>query len=1101
MSVSTDYRREHVALGQRLLAGGALLLLLHAGAAPARADSWQLRAPVPGARAAHSAVWTGRELVVWGGGIDGSFLNTGARYLPAIDTWRTTSPYGAPSPRWFHASVWTGSEMIIWGGRPNFDVNGNFNDGARYNPSTDTWSPMSGYGAPIVRSQCAAVWTGEEMVVWGGATEGGVPLSDGAAYNPATDEWRPINSASGLASRMEPTAVWTGSEMIVFGGVDTTQPGWLSYGDGARYNPFTDSWTPLPAAGAPSSRTAHTAVWTGERMIVWGGRDVPSYSLLNDGAIYNPGSDTWTGFSPYNAPQARMLHAAVWTGTEMIVWGGQADAAGTLLNTGARYNPATGTWTALTQDNAPGQRMFWRPDLGIWTGRGMLVCAGSDYPASLDSTYLYTLADPPCPPVIREQPQSLTAIVGESVTLAVGAEDCAASLNRSVTQISTDPEPHEFVFETGARAGELEFVYRFFNMPDSLRVYYDGQRIFDRVLSGEGTVRVPFGPGNARSVRIVVNEESAAQPGSAWVYTVIYRPLPLHYQWRKDGATLAGETTATLHLSSAALADAGGYSVVVANDNSAVVSDVATLTVLPPRSTNCVPPGLVAWWRGDGDATDVTGAHDGTLLFGTAFSPGVAGRAFSFDLSRARVSIPDDDAFKLTDSLSFEGWINVASYAPGIIFIRGDNRPGLDPYHMAVDASGQFHWGIVTADNQYVGVMSPGILSTGVWTHVAAVLDGATGNLGLYVNGSRVNQTNTSLRPLRDLDPNSEPTLGIGNHGGTLHHFPFHGSVDEWALYSRALSAGEIMAIFQAGGAGKCFETNPTQPAVVFDVSSDFSPTSNPTGVWSYGYAATLGGPFHLLTFAKSYAANNGVPISAWQVTDALSPSVNRVMGDGVAISEGGAFTAPSGTVYVWPGNDGSPGVFGIIRFTVPAGGIGVYRIDSAARSNFDGPVSGDSDFHVLRNGQEVFGQFLAPNSATVYSNTLTLATGDSIDFAVGRGVDGSPDHSSLKVQAAITLVTNAPPQPPIQVFDLSGDFSLATNPNGPWSYGRLIGSITGSFFSLLDTSGRVWRGERRAHRHLAVEQRQALGGEGARPRHGGFNSLQRAAGHGLLRP
>ena len=111
--------------------------------------------------------------------------------------------------------------------------------------------------------------------------------------------------------------------------------------------------------------------------------------------------------------------------------------------------------------------------------------------------------------------------------------------------------------------------------------------------------------------------------------------------------------------------------------------------------------------------------------------------------------------------------------------------------------------------------------------------------------------------------------------------------------------------------------------------------------IWSYGYSATLGGPFQLLTFAKTYGANNGVPIAAWQVTDALSPSVNRVMGDGIAVSEGGAFTAPSGTVYVWPGNEGSPGVFGVIRFTVPAGGSGFYRIASDVRPTFDGPVSG----------------------------------------------------------------------------------------------------------------------------------------------------------------
>src|SRR5437762_953420 len=103
----------------------------------ARADSWEARAPAPGARAAHSAVWTGREMIVWGGSIDGAFLNTGGRYVPATDIWQPTSVNDAPSRRWFHAAVWTGPEMLIWGGRgANFFGNDNYNDGGRYNPET-----------------------------------------------------------------------------------------------------------------------------------------------------------------------------------------------------------------------------------------------------------------------------------------------------------------------------------------------------------------------------------------------------------------------------------------------------------------------------------------------------------------------------------------------------------------------------------------------------------------------------------------------------------------------------------------------------------------------------------------------------------------------------------------------------------------------------------------------------------------------------------------------------------------------------------------------------------------------------------------------------
>ena len=57
-------------------------------------------------------------------------------------------------------------------------------------------------------------------------------------------------------------------------------------------------------------------------MIVWGGYDNHNFIELNTGGRYDPGTDTWTATSMTNAPTARDYHTAVWTGREMIVWGG-----------------------------------------------------------------------------------------------------------------------------------------------------------------------------------------------------------------------------------------------------------------------------------------------------------------------------------------------------------------------------------------------------------------------------------------------------------------------------------------------------------------------------------------------------------------------------------------------------------------------------------------------------------------------------------------------------------------------------------------------------------------------------------------------------------
>ena len=107
-------------------------------------------------------------MIVWGGADTRSTtLNTGGRYNPSTDSWTATSTTNAPAGRFDHTAVWTGSEMIVWGG---FDWQLRFNTGGRYNPSTDSWTATSTTNAPAARRDHTAVWTGSEMIVWGGVT-------------------------------------------------------------------------------------------------------------------------------------------------------------------------------------------------------------------------------------------------------------------------------------------------------------------------------------------------------------------------------------------------------------------------------------------------------------------------------------------------------------------------------------------------------------------------------------------------------------------------------------------------------------------------------------------------------------------------------------------------------------------------------------------------------------------------------------------------------------------------------------------------------------------------------------------------------------------
>src|SRR5439155_17445676 len=132
-----------------------------------------------------------------------------------------------------------------------------------------------------------------------------------------------------------------------------------------------DTWTPTSTVNAPSARYHHTAVWTGSVMLVWGGWTDSPPADLNTGGRYDPSSDTWTPTSTLSAPAARRDHSAVWTGARMIVWGGgsgfccQPD-----LGTGGQYDPVTNTWTPTAAMNAPAAR---RNHTSIWTGSLMVV--------------------------------------------------------------------------------------------------------------------------------------------------------------------------------------------------------------------------------------------------------------------------------------------------------------------------------------------------------------------------------------------------------------------------------------------------------------------------------------------------------------------------------------------------------------------------------------------------------------------------------------------------------------------------------------------------------------------------------------------------------
>ncbi len=139
------------------------------------------------------------------------------------------------------------------------------------------------------------------------------------------------------------------------------------------------------------------------------------------------------------------------------------------------------------------------------------------------------------------------------------------------------------------------------------------------------------------------------------------------------------------------------------------------------------PPGLISWWRGEGNASDSVGQADGRPFSGVKFVAGKVGQCFAFDGVGSGINVPDVPTLALTNSLTIECWLLVPQVptAPGMVIFRGDIRPGLDPYYVSVEPRagtpgmlGSVVWG---ADNVNDRVDAP--VPLGAWTHVAAVLE------------------------------------------------------------------------------------------------------------------------------------------------------------------------------------------------------------------------------------------------------------------------------------------------------------------------------------------------------------------------------------------
>lgn len=359
---------------------------LGTGGSGSGAASWESMSSDFAPRVDAAAAWIGSGMFVWGGADDAGDRSDGAIYDPQTDVWKPVSDTGAPSARSHAVAVWTGSRVIIFGGGPSGSGDG-INDGAEYDPASDTWSSLNPPGPPSAgRRRPIAFWTGSLVVIWGGEANG-APLSSGLRYNPTTSDWASVTKNAAPGPRRGSAWAWTGSRLLVFGGqID----GFGATSDGFAYDPVQDEWTKMGGANAPSPRYDAFAVWMGDaagkgELLVWGGRGENDEELTS-GARYNPDDETWTPVATQGSPSKRAAPSGeagfiAWTGLRAVLVGGIDGSS--FRTDGAIYDPAGNAWP-WPVPSWPGGKAHER-GVVVFTGQEVLLWSGRDGGSLLDT--------------------------------------------------------------------------------------------------------------------------------------------------------------------------------------------------------------------------------------------------------------------------------------------------------------------------------------------------------------------------------------------------------------------------------------------------------------------------------------------------------------------------------------------------------------------------------------------------------------------------------------------------------------------------------------------------------------------------------------------
>lgn len=240
-----------------------------------------------------------------------------------------------------------------------------------------------------------------------------------------------------------------------------------------------------------------------------------------------------------------------------------------------------------------------------------------------------------------------------------------------------------------------------------------------------------------------------------------------------------------------------------------IVKSVAVAPVIKQGTTNSVRdisdtityssietiesiPGLVSWWKFEGNANDEMGLNNGVISGATSTS-GKYGNGYKFDGAGSMITVTDHTSLQISGPITLMAWIKPESSSGNAVQIvsKGDGFTTF-PYALTMLSPSShvyflYNDGNPTVDTSNIASTPSNSIQTNNWNHLTGRFNGTT--LSIYLNGNL-----RESKPKTALPGSLTGNLVIGNleSGG----MGFNGTIDEVMIFNRSLSESEIQAVY-----------------------------------------------------------------------------------------------------------------------------------------------------------------------------------------------------------------------------------------------------------------------------------------------------------------